>query len=54
MKTTKKFPYIALFFGLLSFITSYSLVSVIPVWLSWVLAIFWLVTGILGIYQGLK
>jgi cobalamin synthase len=54
MKTIKKFPYIALLFGVLALVTSYALVSTIPSWLSWLLAIFWLATGCLGIYQGVK
>jgi hypothetical protein len=54
MKAIKQFPNIAVWFGALAIITSVLLVFPAPRWLQWIMAVFWLGTGILGVYQGLK
>jgi hypothetical protein len=54
MNTTRQSPNIAILFGLIAILTSIVLVFNLPSWLNYVLAIFWLITGLLGFYVSFK
>jgi hypothetical protein len=54
MKTIRQFPSIALAFGVIGIGTAATLYFSSPRWLNLILAVFWFITGLLGLYQGLR
>jgi len=54
MKTIKKAPWLAVLFGVLAIATAAILVLGAPKIVSYVFAVFWAVTGLLGFYAARK
>lgn len=54
MKTILQFPYLAILFGLIALLTAFILVFGAPRWADYLVALFWVITGLLGLYQGVK
>jgi hypothetical protein len=54
MKTTKKFPNIAILFSILAIATSLILLLDAPKIISYLFAVFWFATGLLGFHIALK
>jgi ABC-type multidrug transport system permease subunit len=54
MKTIKQSPNVALLFGILAIATGIILLVSVPKWLTWIFAIFWFGTGLLGLYVSFR
>jgi hypothetical protein len=54
MSIIKKSPNIAIFFGIIAISTSLILIFEMPKIINYIFAVFWLVTGLLGVYSSRK
>jgi hypothetical protein len=54
MVIIKKFPVIAVLFGIFAITTSLLLIFEAPKIINYAFAVFWLITGLLGFYSGSK